>query len=169
MYGPHTNRKPVLYKEGINMRSPQDMTRLMEYKDTKRIFILEALEFIGNALDERLYSYDGGFSRSEVEIGWRDIVYYVFCFEYRNGKQVLVGWRGNKFKFNVVNKAVPDIIAYKSWREIYESLVADPYQVNEITDWFAGLKKELEIKGFKISNIYPFDSDSFHVRWNKND
>lgn len=150
------------------MRSPQELTRLMEYSDTKRIFILDALKYVEIAIEERLYLYDGDLSRNEIKIRWKDIMQYVFSFEFHGSKSIIVGWKGNNFKERASTKLVPDEIAYKSWEEIEKSLKVDPYRQTELTDWFSTLKKELEMQGFYVSDIYPFNSDSIRIRWNKN-
>ena len=35
-----------------------------------------------------------------------------------------------------------------------------------ITEWFEILKKELEIQGYEVGDIYPFKDPVLHIKWN---
>ena len=56
-------------------------------------------------------------------------------------------------------------LAYKNWGQIYRTLSADSYKEWDFIDYLKALKKFLELKGFKVSNVYPFYTDKIRIAW----
>lgn len=146
------------------MRRADQIARLMKYDDTTRIFILDALEHIDGKIEQLIYCSDVDSDKDGIEIDWKSIIAAVFVV--RSDKDGIVEWKGNKYHHIIFFKDIPNEIHSKSWFEIIESMKADPYKKTLITEWFEILKKELEIQGYEVGDIYPFKDPVLHIKWN---
>lgn len=148
------------------MRDPQQLERLMAYEQPKRIFILEALKYVEEVIEEHLYNFDGAFARNLVEIKMSDIFYSVFAYEYDDDgyERIAIDWKNSRVEHNCYS-AVPEEIYLKSWHELFDKIVQNLNEKSMIADWFLSLKNEIEGQGLHVHELFKYESNVFVVQW----
>ena len=128
------------------MRDANETIRLMKYSANERTFIIDAMKYVGKKLEEHLYVYEGEASGSQLKVDIKDIFEAVFDFEESNGKSVVSRWHNHELKAKATfPQSVPDDFLNKTWEEIYEPMVKDPYKDTLLTLWLRDLEKEIKL------------------------
>lgn len=165
MYGNHTNINLTLYKEEFIMRNPQQLERLMEYDQPKRIFILEALNVVEKAIERHIYNYDGAYGRNILELKLSDIFYQVFAYDGTNDdERIVIDWRNGIIERNCYS-AIPEEIYLTCWKEQFKKIKSNPHEKTIIVDWFYGLRDELNAQGFNVHELFCFESEKIVIEW----
>ena len=146
------------------MKNAEEMKLLMSFNPKERQFVIDAVKYIEKALDQHCYNYDELFDKDFLMIKIEDIIFTVFAYQIVDGEKCVISWKTPTKKHSAFQE-VPKELAYKNWGQIYRTLSADSYKEWDFIDYLKVLKKFLELKGFKVSSVYPFYTDKIRIAW----
>lgn len=148
------------------MIDARELERLMEYSPSKRAFVMDAIEFIDEVIKTNLYHIGSEQWKNGIELSFKAILDNVFEWKKIGDKCIYTGWNAKRGTLVLLNP-VPDEVKNKCWEEIFSTFKENPYRETELTNWLCAVRKELEIKGYYVREIYPFESDILRIKWRR--